>query len=89
MADKPIAAVYSSQLLRANDTGKAIAGHHDLEVEVIEELEEIRLFEGMPQDQRPSDLLGEKALATAWSTCSIGLRGLRCDGGLRHDSSTR
>lgn len=62
LADKPIAAVYSSQLLRANDTGRAVAAHHGLEVEVIEELEEIKLFESMPQDQRPSDLLGEKAL---------------------------
>lgn len=62
LADKPIAAVYSSQLLRANHTGVAIAAHHGLEVEVIEALEEIRLFEGVPQDQRPSDILGEKAL---------------------------
>lgn len=62
LADKPITAVYSSQLLRANDTGKAIAAHHDLDVEVIEELEEIRMFTDMPQDERPSDILGEKAL---------------------------
>ena len=62
LADKPIAAVYSSQLLRANDTGKAIASHHNLEVQVIEALEEIRLFQDLPQDERPSDIIGEMAL---------------------------
>jgi len=62
LADKQIDAVYSSHLLRANDTGKAIATHHDLDVEVIEELEEIRMFTDIPQDQRPSEVLGDKAL---------------------------
>ncbi len=61
-ADQPITAVYSSQLLRANDTGKAIASHHGIEVHVIEALEEIRLFEDLPQDERPTDILGEMAL---------------------------
>lgn len=54
--------MYSSQLLRANDTGKAIAAHHGLDVQVIEALEEIRLFQDLPQDERPSDILGEMAL---------------------------
>jgi len=60
-ADQTISAVYSSQLVRANDTGKAIAAHHGLDVDVIEALEEIRLFEGM-QDQSPSEVFGEKAM---------------------------
>lgn len=63
LADKPIAAVYSSQLLRANDTGKAIAAHHELEVQVVEALEEIRMFDGLPQNERPIDIFGEVALA--------------------------
>lgn len=63
LADHPITAVYSSQLLRANDTGKAIAKHHGLEVEVVEALEEIHLYRDLPQDERPTDILGERALA--------------------------
>lgn len=62
LAAKPIVAVYSSQLLRAHDTGKAIAAHHDLEVEVVEAFEEIRMFDELPQDKRPTDILGEQAL---------------------------
>lgn len=62
LADEPISAVYSSHLSRANDTGKAIANHHGHEVHVIEALEEIRLFVDLPQDQRPSELLGEMTL---------------------------
>lgn len=62
LADQPITAVYSSQLLRAHHTGLAIASHHDLEVEVMETLEEIQMFADFPQDERPSDILGDKAL---------------------------
>ncbi len=66
LADKPIAAVYSSQLLRANDTGKAIAVHHDLEVSVIEALAEIQMYRDLPQDQRAVDTLGEQAIRGVW-----------------------
>lgn len=63
LAGAEIDAVYSSHLQRANETGKAIAKHHDLDVTVIEALEEVRLFDDMEQDQRPSDLIGEDAIA--------------------------
>ena len=63
LADQPITAVYSSHLHRAHETGKAIAAHHGLEVEVIEDLEEVRMFQQLPPDQRPVDVLGEKALS--------------------------
>lgn len=63
LADQPITAVYSSQLLRAHHTGLEIASHHKLEVEVVEPLQEIHMFADFPQDERPSDILGEKALA--------------------------
>lgn len=62
LADKQVSAVYSSHLQRAHETGKAIAQHHGLEVEVIEELEEIHLFMDLPQEERATDILGEKAL---------------------------
>lgn len=56
-------AVYSSQLTRANTTGKAIAGHHDLEVTVDDMLAEIGIFRDMPQDQSPTELYGERFMA--------------------------
>ncbi|MEM7338619.1 MAG: histidine phosphatase family protein [Actinomycetota bacterium] len=55
-------AVYSSHLYRANDTGKAIAKHHGLDVNVVEDLEEIRIFEQLPPEGRAIDLLGEQAM---------------------------
>ena len=66
LADKPISAVYSSQLLRAHDTGKAIAAHHGLEVTVIEALAEIQMYRDLPQDQRAVDSLGEPAIRGVW-----------------------
>ncbi len=63
LANEPITAVYSSALLRANDTGKAIASRHGLDVEVIPELEEIHIFRDLPQDKQAIETLGEKAMA--------------------------
>ncbi len=60
LASETIDAVYSSQLARAHDTGRAVAGHHDLDVTVMRELEEIHIFRDLPQDQRASDVLGEE-----------------------------
>lgn len=54
--------VYSSHLARANDTGRAIASHHGLDVTVVEDLEEFRMFEHLPADKRVVDTLGEQAL---------------------------
>ncbi len=66
LADKKIDAVYSSQLLRANDTGKAVAAHHDLEVTVFETLQEIHMYRDLPQDQRAVDTIGEQAMQGVW-----------------------
>ncbi len=63
LANEPISAVYSSALLRANDTGRAIASRHELEVEVIPELEEIHIFRDLPQHLQAIDSLGDKAMA--------------------------
>ncbi len=65
LADEPVAAVYSSQLLRANDTGKAIAGHHGLDVQVFEELQEFHFYGKLPMDSRPVDVLGEPVVRGA------------------------
>ncbi len=60
LADEPITAVYSSNLKRAYDTGKAVADARGLLQETIEQLAEIKLYGKLPNDSRPIDLLGEK-----------------------------
>lgn len=59
LADQPISAVYSSALKRANDTGRAIAAEHGLDVTVVEPLEEIHFYGKLPADARPVEVLGE------------------------------
>lgn len=61
----PVHAVYSSRLLRAHDTGRAIASHHGVEVEVVDDLREIETFRDLPQDAHPADVLGELVLRGA------------------------
>lgn len=65
LVDEPITAVYSSQLIRAFETGKTIAEGRDAPHEVITELEEIQLYGKLHPDSRPVDVLGEKILSGA------------------------
>lgn len=65
LATERIDVVYSSQLARAHDTGRAIATHHGLEVHVVEELREIETFRDLPQDRTPMEVLGEITLRGA------------------------
>jgi broad specificity phosphatase PhoE len=65
LSAKPVDAVFSSQLLRANDTGRAIAAHHGLDVQVLEDLREIETFRDLPRDVTPTEALGETALRGA------------------------
>lgn len=44
-------AVFSSGLQRALKTAEAIAGHHELDVQVIEDLREAETFRDIPDDQ--------------------------------------
>jgi probable phosphoglycerate mutase len=66
LAYEKLAAVYSSQLTRAHETGKAVAAHHNLDVTVIEYLEEIHMYGSMPLDSRPQDILGEAIQKGVW-----------------------
>ncbi|MCP3856288.1 MAG: histidine phosphatase family protein [Actinomycetia bacterium] len=59
---EPIAAVYSSHLSRAHDTGRAIGKHHDLEPMVMKELAEIEIFRDLPDDRPATDILGDHIL---------------------------
>lgn len=56
LADESIDAVYSSHLVRAHDTGKAIAKHHNLDVTVLEDLREIELVPDLPKGQTWAEL---------------------------------
>jgi probable phosphoglycerate mutase len=66
LAGETPSAVYSSQLVRANETGKAVAAHHDLDVIIIEYLAEIHMYGGLPLDSRPQDILGEAIQKGVW-----------------------
>ncbi len=65
LADEPVSVVYSSHLKRAHATGRAVAEAKEVEQVVIEELEEIHLYGGLPPDTRPSDVLGDKVIGGA------------------------
>jgi broad specificity phosphatase PhoE len=65
LADEPITAVYSSNLKRAFDTGRAVAQARGLLQETIEQLAEIQLYGKLPNDSRPVELLGEKVASGA------------------------
>ena len=59
LASRPTAvdAVYASPLARGLETGRAIAGHHGLEVQVLAELREIELFRDLPEGTSLFDAL--------------------------------
>jgi broad specificity phosphatase PhoE len=63
LSTEKIDAVYASPLRRALETGRAIARHHSLEPEVLPDLREVRIFEDMPPDRTPVDVIGKAALA--------------------------
>jgi probable phosphoglycerate mutase len=65
LADRPVAAVYSSGLKRALSTAQAIAAHHGLGVTVVEELHEIEMFRDLPPGQGPTDAWGVEAILAA------------------------
>jgi probable phosphoglycerate mutase len=62
LAAEEIDAVYSSTLIRARDTGRAIAEHHDLPVAEVEDLGEIHLWRDLPQEMGLIDAVGEDEL---------------------------
>ncbi|MGB4863471.1 MAG: histidine phosphatase family protein, partial [Tepidiformaceae bacterium] len=51
LASARIGRVYSSDMKRAHDTGKAIAKHHGMEPVVLAGLREIDLWQKAPQDK--------------------------------------
>lgn len=62
LADHEIAAVYSSTMQRARDTGLAVAARHELGLTELESLVEINLWAALPQEKGLVDALGEEEL---------------------------
>ena len=62
LATEEIDAVYTSTLVRARDTGRAIAEHHDLPATELEALGEIHLWQELPQDKGLVDAVGPDEL---------------------------
>ncbi len=55
-------AVFSSSLQRALKTAEAVAGHHELDVQVIEDLREHETFRDIPDDQTALQALPRELL---------------------------
>ncbi|GAA2003377.1 histidine phosphatase family protein [Brevibacterium samyangense] len=67
LADADLHAVYSSDLARANDTGKAIASRHGLDVTIVPEVREVGIFRDVPQESSFEAAVGGEAAAAAAS----------------------
>lgn len=54
--------VYASPLRRALETGRAIARHHRIEPQVIDDLREVEVFRDIPADKTAGEFLGQGLL---------------------------
>lgn len=62
LSTETIHAVFASPLVRAYDTGMAIAKHHRLEPIVIDDLREVEVFRDLPKDKPAHEVLGRDLL---------------------------
>jgi probable phosphoglycerate mutase len=58
LATTDLAAIYASPLSRAHNTALAIASHHDLEVQLREDLQELNMFAQLPPELGLLDSIG-------------------------------
>ena len=56
-AERPVDVVVCSHLSRARETAAAIAGHHDLEPLVLEDLREVEVYRDLEDGASPADAL--------------------------------
>ncbi len=59
LAGRPVAAVYSSMLRRAHDTGTSVGRHHGLEPVVVDDLREVEVWRDMPPERSIQEHLGD------------------------------
>ena len=66
LAPARLGRVYCSNMVRAHDTAKAIAGHHGLTPVVLPDLREIDLWQRAPQDKGLLDIYSREQLADVY-----------------------
>ncbi|HQW52100.1 MAG TPA: histidine phosphatase family protein [Tepidiformaceae bacterium] len=66
LAPARLGRVYCSNMVRAHDTAKAIAGHHGLTPVVMPDLREIDLWQRAPQDKGLLDIYSREQLADVY-----------------------
>ncbi len=62
LANVHLDAVFSSGLQRAHDTAKAILEHHDVDLQVIEDLREHEVFRDIPDDRPLTEIMSRELL---------------------------
>lgn len=55
-------AIFASPLRRAMETAEAIAHHHRLRIETMDDLREVEIFREVPPEQRAEEFLGRELL---------------------------
>jgi 2,3-bisphosphoglycerate-dependent phosphoglycerate mutase len=70
LAPARLGKVYCSPMVRANDTAKAIAQHHNLVPIVIDDLREIDLWQKAPQDKGLLDIYTREELGEVYRSVS-------------------
>lgn len=63
LSTQRIDAVYASPLKRARETGIQIARHHRLEPTILDDIREVGIFEQIPHDRTPLEVVGRQVLA--------------------------
>jgi broad specificity phosphatase PhoE len=61
-AGQRVDAVFTSTLQRAKDTGRQVAQHHGIELQIMEDLREVEVFRDIPPDQSAVEFLGRPLL---------------------------
>ncbi len=65
LSTQRIDVVYASPLKRALETGREIARHHRMEPIVVNDLREVGIFDQLPLDRTPLEVIGRQVLAGA------------------------
>ena len=65
-ANARMGAVYASPMKRAHDTGKQIAMHHNLAVNIVDDLKEVDLWQRAPQDKGLLEIYTREELAAVY-----------------------
>ena len=65
LSTKHLDAVFASSLKRAVETAREVARHHDLEVQFMDDLREVGIFQDVPPDKTAREFVGDELLEAA------------------------